>query len=393
MTTPYDETRLPLYEAVKRALRETIARGEFVPGAPFVTERRVCEEFGVSKTTAVRALNELVAEGVLVRRQGSGTFVAERSPAASVRPVDGAAVSGLAAEPPGAATQTATVACILQGATGPHVTKLLAGVEATCSELGYRMYMTQTQNDPAREGRALREALESRVSGIVLYPVEGHANAEIFAEVRRRNVALVMVDRYRPDVPTDAVVADNIAVGYQVTAELIRMGHSRILTLWQETDCSSIRDRLTGHIQALRDKDIRVRPELTALRRYGSRSDPEQSGTVEALLARPEPPTVLLCANGYALARAVEDLVRLGMEVPGRVDLAGMDDAGPFDILPLTAVAATLPSREMGQRAVELLHERISSGRPYDDVQNVVLPITIRTRDSAPGHLRVVATE
>jgi L-alanine-DL-glutamate epimerase-like enolase superfamily enzyme len=55
---------------------------------------------------------------------------------------------------------------------------------------------------------------------------------------------------------------------------------------------------------------------------------------------------VLLCANGYVLAIAAQELVALGVDIPGRVDLAGMDDAGPFDVLPLTAAAVVLPSRK-----------------------------------------------
>ncbi|WP_020579264.1 GntR family transcriptional regulator [Actinopolymorpha alba] len=379
MTARSDGVRIPLYQQVKRSLLAAIARGEYAPDSPFVTERKVCERFGVSTTTAVRALNELVAEGVLVRRQGSGTFVADRS--AFQPTVDVGA----------AHTRRPAVACILQG-QGPHVTQLLGGVEATCAELGYQLILTHCHDNPEREGRALREALESNVTGIVLYPAEGNANVEVFADLRRREMPLVMVDRYRPDVATDAVAADNVAVGYEVTQHLIRLGHRRIATLWDETDCTSVRDRLTGHVQALRDNGIPVRPDLTVLRKYAPASGPDQ-GSVAALLARPDPPSVLLCGNGYAMGRAVLDLVALGIDVPGQVDLAGMDDASPLDILPLAAIAATLPSYEMGREAALLLHRRITSGDPYRDVEHLVLPIAIRTRDAAPGHLRVVLAE
>jgi LacI family transcriptional regulator len=71
---------------------------------------------------------------------------------------------------------------------------------------------------------------------------------------------------------------------------------------------------------------------------------------------------VLLCANGYVLAIAAQDQVALGVDIPGRVDPAGMDDAGPFDVLPLTAAAVVLPSREMGASAVRLLHSRVAGG-------------------------------
>ncbi|MFE3454328.1 hypothetical protein ACFXJ8_35935 [Nonomuraea sp. NPDC059194] len=42
---------------------------------------------------------------------------------------------------------------------------------------------------------------------------------------------------------------------------------------------------------------------------------------------------MLLCANGFALAAAARDLAGMGVEVPGQMELAGMADAGPFDLL------------------------------------------------------------
>ena len=50
---------------------ESLEVGEALP-----PERSLCEAFGVSRVTLRRALDELAREGYLVRRQGSGTFVA-----------------------------------------------------------------------------------------------------------------------------------------------------------------------------------------------------------------------------------------------------------------------------------------------------------------------------
>jgi GntR family transcriptional regulator len=69
------ELREPKYFIVKRHLLEII--GTLTPGSPVPTERLLMTELGTSRTTVRQALAELVGEGRLVRRQGSGTFVAE----------------------------------------------------------------------------------------------------------------------------------------------------------------------------------------------------------------------------------------------------------------------------------------------------------------------------
>lgn len=68
--------RAPVYKQVTDALIELI-RNDWSIGGRFLTEREVSERFGVSRTTANKALSNLVTEGVLEFRKGVGTFVAE----------------------------------------------------------------------------------------------------------------------------------------------------------------------------------------------------------------------------------------------------------------------------------------------------------------------------
>src|ERR1700691_2789373 len=69
------DTSEPKYYAVKRHLLEFI--GSLEPGSAVPTERELATDMLTSRTTARQALSELVVEGRLVRRQGSGTYVAE----------------------------------------------------------------------------------------------------------------------------------------------------------------------------------------------------------------------------------------------------------------------------------------------------------------------------
>jgi GntR family transcriptional regulator len=67
--------REPKYYQVKRHLLRLI--DTLPPGSPVPTERVLTVELATSRTTVRQALSELVGEGRLVRRQGSGTYVAE----------------------------------------------------------------------------------------------------------------------------------------------------------------------------------------------------------------------------------------------------------------------------------------------------------------------------
>lgn len=66
--------RSPVYQQLNQRLRSALA-GEYECGDRFLTEREIAHRFGVSRTTANKALASLVSEGFLEFRKGLGTFV------------------------------------------------------------------------------------------------------------------------------------------------------------------------------------------------------------------------------------------------------------------------------------------------------------------------------
>jgi GntR family transcriptional regulator len=65
----------PLYEEVRGRLIEGISQGAWQPGEALPSEGELARAFGVAVGTLRKAVDTLVAEQVLVRRQGKGTFV------------------------------------------------------------------------------------------------------------------------------------------------------------------------------------------------------------------------------------------------------------------------------------------------------------------------------
>jgi len=71
------------YARIKQHLKDELARGRWPPGAPMPSDAELVAQFGVSRMTVTRALNELRAEGLIERVQGVGTFAAHLARVAS----------------------------------------------------------------------------------------------------------------------------------------------------------------------------------------------------------------------------------------------------------------------------------------------------------------------
>lgn len=73
----YPSITKPLFEQLKQEIRENIQTGLYKPDQPIPAERRLMEIYEVSRMTVRQAIGDLVNEGILYRRHGSGTYVSK----------------------------------------------------------------------------------------------------------------------------------------------------------------------------------------------------------------------------------------------------------------------------------------------------------------------------
>jgi GntR family transcriptional regulator, arabinose operon transcriptional repressor len=374
---PTPPAGVALFAWVKQELLESIARGEFSRDEPFITQREIVDRFGVSTTTAIRALNELVADGVVVRRRGRGTFVAERPPAAPVEP-----------SPP--TGRQRVIIYVSPGSGGAHGAELLAGLAAECAERGSRLVVEHTSS-AADEEPVLSRLADGGIHGVVLFTHDASAAAGPLARLQERGVAVVLVDRYLPGHPTDAVLFDDLTVGYEVTAAMLDRGHPAPVMLWSEADATSVRDRLAGHRRALRDRGSAELPERFLLRPYDQQDEQARRRQLHELLAAPPRATALICGNAPTLALAVSDLLAMEAGFPGSLELATMDQFLSYEVSPLAVVSARLPTRQMGQQAARLVHQRLDGAD--GPLRHVVLPAPVQVADRGQNTLGVIGAQ
>lgn len=73
-----EQARGPLYQRLQRALRQAITDQRLSVDEALPAERDIAVDFGISRITVRKALDALVGEGLVTRRQGAGTFVSAR---------------------------------------------------------------------------------------------------------------------------------------------------------------------------------------------------------------------------------------------------------------------------------------------------------------------------
>lgn len=81
VATPDAPAFSPLYQQIQALLMRSLTQGEWAPGDALPSEPELAQRFKVSQGTVRKALDAMAAAGLLVRRQGKGTFVATHAEA------------------------------------------------------------------------------------------------------------------------------------------------------------------------------------------------------------------------------------------------------------------------------------------------------------------------
>ena len=368
---------LPLYYQVYASLLQRIQSGEFPAGSYLPAERQLTEDYGVSRITIIKALNELSREHHIRRQQGRGTLV--------THPADRIS------------SQRGSIAFICHVLDHPYLFQVLMGIARTAAENHRDLQVISSFDTDDAEAQHIREAIARNVEGIVVFPHHGYRNLELYEELQRQRFPLVMVDRYYPQIETDRVVFNDETAGYELVSRLLQRGRRRIAVIsYFEVEATSVNHRLSGYRRALQEAGLPYDEDLVWLDVYQSFHRPEE--LLSDVSARERlgkrlaqfQPDALLTLNGDVMERVTYDLLILSHSVlpvsaSDRRRSTSIDWAGeiatfspkpPAPRSPYHALAAVHSGETLGAEAARLLIARTNRSLS-EDRQVIMVPMTI----------------
>ena len=336
--------RIPKHRQVYGALERGIRSGRWAGGDRLPSEAELVRQFGTSRITVGRAVRDLQQAGLVERRAGSGTFVRRAPP--------GAALSfGLLIPDLG---ETEIFEPICQG--------MMASPLARAHAL---LWGSLPGPSTSKEERALelcRQWVERRVAGVFFAPLEGtpsrdEVNARVVATLDAARIPVVLLDRTAVPYPGrghhDLVGIDNRRAGFLVADHLLEAGARRVAFAAVPDAAATVDLREAGWREALARRGLPADPALSA------RLDPADPAAVRAWMEAARPDGIA-CANDRTAARLMHALLALGVEVPGQVRMAGIDDAEYAALLPVPLTTLRQPTRQIGAAALAAMLDRVA---------------------------------
>jgi len=198
------------YEQLAGILRSELQQLVRQGGSRLATEAVLAERYHMSRQTVRHALKLLEEEGLIVRRQGSGSFVRTGAGETGVR-------------------QVAVVTTFLDDYIFPSI---LHDVQGLLSQQGYSTLVFATENLVSREREILTKLLDMQLSAVLMEGVKTAlptVNADLYQLLRARGIPVLFLHgTYCNLGGFPSIQDDNYSGGYQLTRYLLSKGHTRI---------------------------------------------------------------------------------------------------------------------------------------------------------------------
>ena len=354
---------------IAERLTKDIMSGAYSEEGKLPSEAKLSEAFGVSRMTLRGALDQLRQQGLIEKRNGSGSFLTKRAYRRS-------GLIGLV---------------IPDYESYEFFVEIKKEAERHAARLGYRVELVFT-HERTHEAlvrdirRKVRKLAVSRAEGVIFRPFVSEkmvdTNKEIVSIFRHAEIPVVLIDSDITTPPNrsscDLVAVNNVNAGRIIADHLHDRGYGRIAFLME--------DRMPFANANWSNRLFGLAGELALLGCEGGvrRLDfaPDNERELGRLLQSRARPDAIVCGNDEQAILLAETLVRLGKRIPDNVAVVGFDDIAAARLAnpPLTTISQ--PVRKLAATAFKTLLARIRY--PNNDPREILLnaPLVVRRSTS-----------
>ncbi|MGW8178244.1 MAG: LacI family DNA-binding transcriptional regulator [bacterium] len=274
--------------------------------------------------------------------------------------------------------RTNTVALVIPDLRNPHFSEFATGVEDAARAADYHFLLSSTtlvSNEYAVD--IFKDLVRRRFDGLILassFILKSKEAQRILARVHKRGLPIVEVNEINH---VDTISADYREATKEVISYLVSLGHRRIGLIYGVGDHEHGLDRLESYQEGLNTAGIALDPGLIV--ECGPAIEDGYQGALK-LLQLDFRPSAIVAINDLLAIGTVRAAGDLGMRVPDDLSVVGYDDIPMANYLMPRLTTVTKDAYAAGQRAFEMLMERMQT--PDLPRQLIHMPATLVVRES-----------
>ena len=300
------------YQQLAQKLKEQLPKIEKSNSNKLPTEMEIAASYNVSRQTVRHALCLLEEEGLLIRRQGSGTYINSNKNVVH-------------------SNQIAVMTTFLDDYIFPTILRDLQSVFSTA---GYSTLIFATNNSVSSERNILMQLMEQNIAALL---VEGSKSAlptpneDLYLQLKRRNIPILFLHGSYSNLNEFPCVLDNnFNGGYLLTKYLIDKGHKKIAGIFKSDDIQGPQ-RYHGVLSALRDNNMPICDDrfcwYDTVDRFAMINSENCDLLNNFIQHRLSDSSAIVCYNDEIAYRVVQKLFKNGLHVPINVSVVSFDNS------------------------------------------------------------------
>lgn len=331
---------------VKKAVKSKIMEGLYTPHQKISSESELMKEFGVSRHTVRLAIGDLVTRGWLYRKQGSGTYCADRGKINNKQNI----------------IQQKNIAIVTTYISDYIFPSIIRGAEAQLSKAGYQVSLFSTDNNQENERIILEKIISQQFAGVIVEPTKSaysNPNITYYLNLERLSIPYIMINSFYDELEPVSIVTDDEKGGFLQTEHLIKLGHRKIIGCFKTDDTQGTK-RMKGYFQAHRKYDIPINPAYIITYNTEEKHTKPTEELENILNLKEDIITGLVCYNDELALNFLEILRKKDVQVPEEISIVGYDDSFLAEISEVKLTSVIHQKNEMGKAAASAIIELIT---------------------------------
>ncbi|WP_308244417.1 LacI family DNA-binding transcriptional regulator [Prevotella sp.] len=273
--------------------------------------------------------------------------------------------------------RTNTIGVIVPEMHTPYASQVVAGIQSVLYKNNQKVMIAESDENPDRERESLQMMEEFMVDGLIVSLCSYKHNLETYRRLANEGVAIVFYDRIphgMDDMPQ--VMVDDNNDSYFMAEHLIRLGRRRIAYLYGPDDVYNAVERGRGYREAMEkfqiyDPRLIVKTGMTFA---------DGAAAVDSLVRQGIEFDAVYAFTDTLAIGAMNRLREKGRCIPEDVAVAGFSGTELSTIVFPQLTTVEPPLTEMGQRAAELVLEKVRN--PEAENRKIVLRTEMKCRAS-----------
>ena len=251
---------------------------------------------------------------------------------------------------------TKTIGLIVADIAIPFFGQLARVIEDEAAKSGYTLILGSSDEDANKQNSLIDTLSHRQVDGLIIVPADG--TCDQIADLVKRGMPIVLMDRYFPELNVSHVCLNNYQASYDAVRHLITKGFQRIGLIAYQSGMIHMRERIGGYREAMEAGDFSKYIKIIEVPYHFTRIQTEKA--IEQFLDDNKEIDALLFATNSLTTAGLNFINKKGIKVPDQMGIVGYDGNEAFDFFYAPITIVEQPLTEIGTKSVNVLTDLIN---------------------------------